>query len=191
MRESLYFPVMISSPIYAPSFFENLANAILKFKTPEGVSIQMIYNASDQLTEHIFEMVRRKNYIVEYDNPEIIDEKISMIEIVFNTEETLIHKPLPWLEEQILDYVRRYEYFSVVLYLFYLVEDGTSFRSINIAKVFKENEVEVDESPIEDDMSYLYGLSGFLNALWNRPCGESFDEKYPDLTAKFFLYFGG
>jgi len=189
MRESIYFPVMISSPIYAPSFFENLANAIMKFKTPEGVDVQWVYNASDQLTDHISKMVRMKNENEDEPNPEIVDENISLIEIVFETDHSLIYQRLPWLEEQILDYVRGY-YTSVVLYLFYLGDGGETFHSLNIAKVYKDDDtVVVDESPIEDDMSPLYELSGFLNAFWYEASGEVFYEKFPDLTAKFFLLF--
>ena len=189
MTESLYFPIMIATVKYSPSFFYKLTSSIKEFKTPYGVSIQAVYDASDQLSDHIFDLFKRKNYEQRTSNPDVIDEDVSLLEIVIDTEHSLKYQPLPWLEDGIKNLVRESED-SVAMYTFYLIDEGKNFHPINIAKVFTKDGIKVVDDPIEEDLSPLTDMTGFLNHLWYRHPKEPIDDFFPELTCKFFLLFG-
>ena len=101
------------------------------------MEIKGVHDASDLITEHIAHLVRKKNYIDERDNPNIVDEKYSLMQIDMEVDQSIRYQQLPWLEEQIKDFIRGYDY-SVVLYCFYLINDGKAFHSLNMAKVIMD-----------------------------------------------------
>ncbi|MDC7246840.1 MAG: hypothetical protein PQJ35_00710 [Sphaerochaetaceae bacterium] len=188
MIESIYIPIMIASVRFSPSFFYKLGASIWKFETPQDVSINQVYDASDLLTDHLMDMVRRDNHDPNLDNFHIVDEDVSLLKIDFETTHPLRHQRLPWLEKQIKAVVRQYDN-TVALYFFYLLSNST-FHAENIAKVFTETDTKIVEDPIEDDMTALYEMAAFLDFLWYRHPEEEIAEHFPYLTAKTLLLFG-
>ena len=185
MTETIYMPVMIASPWKSPSFFYNLIDAVKEFHPPEGMSITDVYIASDRISDFITDTVLNKNHDESLANPEIIYEPYSMMGIVIKSEQSIVHTRLPWLEDQIKEFVRGYDY-SVALYFFYLL-DNSVFHSENIAKVFTETEIKIAEDPIEDDLSPLYEMAEFLDFFWYHHPDESIEEHFPDIIAKLLL----
>lgn len=188
MKDSLYIPIMIVTHINSKNFFGELAYAIKDFKTPDGVSFIEIYDASDTLMDHIFEQVQKINAENTPDNDDFKFEPYSMIEIVYESETSLRYQILPWLETQIRDVVRNYDK-SVGLYFFYLVENGQIFRSLNIARVDKEEGVSYYEDDETDDLTVLFEASQFLNHLWYKSDDIPISEAYPSEVAKYLLLF--
>ena len=185
MKDFIKIPVMIISPNYRECFFNRLGHSIENFDTPAGVKILKVYDASDQLMEHIFDQVKCMN-VDEGSNPHFDYEKYSMLEIEVESDEPIRYQVLPWLDKQIKDVVREYDD-PLGLYFFYLIDGGVKFHSPNIARVIQNEEFSFWEDDVSDNWDYLYEWSEFLDAFWYRE--KSVVEEFPDIVAKLLLLF--
>lgn len=189
MKDLIYMPVMIFNHIFYKNFFSILANEIKKFDTPEGVKIINVYDGSDNLLEHIFDRVVKKNADPEKEHPDYRNEPYTMLEIEVESEQSIRYQPLQWLDDQIKEVVRNRE-ISTGLYFFYLIDKGTKFHNPNIGKVITKDGDKIYEDDRTDDFSPLYEMAPYLKHYWYLHPQFPIDEEFPDLTAKLYLLFG-
>lgn len=185
----IYIPVMIIHHKGLPSIFHKFAKAIEVVDEP-GVVVKKVYDASVDLMEYIFTQVEKSNDDgkgVESNNR----EKYTILKVLLESEESLLHKELPFIEQAIKSVVIDVDLeYQVGVYYSYLIKDD-EFKHSNILKIISDGDefgFDILENNREDDFSKLDEMAMFLNHFWYLDSiSNPFEDAYPDLTAKLLL----
>lgn len=185
----IYIPVMIIHYKDLPSFFPKFAKAIEEVNEP-GVVVKKVYYNSDDLMEYIFTQVEKSNDDgkgVESNNR----EKYTIIKVLLESEESLLYKELPFIEQAIKSVVIDEDLkYQVGIYYSYLIKDD-EFKHSNILKIFSDGDefgFDILEDNREDDFSKLDEMALFLNHFWYLDSvSNPFEIAFPYLTAKLLL----
>lgn len=183
MKDVIYLPLMaISNPDWL-DVPEYLVGEIASFSPPDGVLITSVRCEEDGVIQHLFHQVMKLNPDPD-DSISMSPECLLIIEV--ESQERISCTRQPWLEEQLKEVIRNFDY-STGNYFFYLVDEGRRFEAFNIAKVIKEDETVVLENDTTDDFSPLLSAADFLNSFWYRPGGLTVEDTHPAETALYCL----